>query len=68
MEYQKTINLIDDTPNQPSRFRTKGWIETNHNLWGTNNINNQVKFKTKIMIKNQVYVIIVMRTYLLEEQ
>ena len=25
MEYQKIANLIDDTSNQPSKFRTKNW-------------------------------------------
>ena len=29
MEYQKTINLLDNTPNQLSKFRTKNWIEIN---------------------------------------
>ena len=23
MEYQKILNLLDDTPNQPSKFKTK---------------------------------------------
>ena len=27
MEYQKMINLLDNTLNQPSKFRTKNWIE-----------------------------------------
>ena len=27
MEYQKIANLIDDAPNQPSKFRTKNWVE-----------------------------------------
>ena len=27
MEYQKIANLIDDASNQPSRFRTKNWVE-----------------------------------------
>ena len=27
MEYQKVINLLDDTTNQPSKFRTKDWVE-----------------------------------------
>ena len=27
MEYQKIANLIDDTSNQPSKFRTKTWVE-----------------------------------------
>ena len=27
MEYHKIANLIDDASNQPSRFRTKNWVE-----------------------------------------
>ena len=27
MEYQKIANLLDDTSNQPSKFRTKNWVE-----------------------------------------
>ena len=31
MEYKKkqTINLFDNTPNYPSKFRTKNWVEIN---------------------------------------
>ena len=29
MEYQKISNLLDNTPNQPSKFRTKNWVEIN---------------------------------------
>ena len=29
MEYQKIRNLIDDASNQPSKFRTKNWVEIN---------------------------------------
>ena len=29
MEYQKIADLIDDTSNQPSKFRTKNWVEIN---------------------------------------
>ena len=29
MEYQKMINLLDNRPNQLSKFRTKNWIEIN---------------------------------------
>ena len=35
MEYQKIINLLDNTPNQPSKFRTKNWSEINHDARGT---------------------------------
>ena len=27
MEYQKIVNLIDDTSSQPSKLRTKNWVE-----------------------------------------
>ena len=29
MKYQKIINLLDNTPDQLSRFRIKHWIEIN---------------------------------------
>ena len=29
MEYQKMINLLDDTMNQPSKFRLRNWVEIN---------------------------------------
>ena len=25
MEYQKIINFLDNTPSQPSKFKTKNW-------------------------------------------
>ena len=35
MEYQKIINLLDDTSNQQSKFRTKNWVEINDESTGT---------------------------------
>ena len=29
MECQKIINLLDNTPNQVSKFKTKTWVERN---------------------------------------
>ena len=29
MEYQNIINILDDTMNQPSKFRTRSWVEIN---------------------------------------
>ena len=29
MESQKIINFLDNTPNQPSKFKTKNWVEIN---------------------------------------
>ena len=39
MEYQKIINLLDNTPNQPSKFRTKNWVEVNDEARGAYNTN-----------------------------
>ena len=46
MEYRKIANLLHNTPNQPSKFRTKNWFEINDNSRGTYNTNSQIKFKT----------------------
>ena len=39
MEYQKIRNLLDNTSNQPSKFRTKNWVEINDESRGTYNGN-----------------------------
>ena len=49
MEYQKKANLIDDASNQPSKFRTKNWVEINDESRGTYNVNSQIKFKTTML-------------------
>ena len=49
MEYQKIANLIDDASNQPSKFRTKNWVEINYESRGAYNVNNQIKFKTTML-------------------
>ena len=50
MEYQKIANLIDDdTLNQPSKFRTRNWVEINDELRGAYNVNSQIKFKTTML-------------------
>ena len=49
MEYQKIANLIDDATNQPSKFRTKNWVEINDESRGTYNVNSQIKFKTTML-------------------
>ena len=37
MEYQKIINLLDDTTNRPSKFRTRDWVEINDESRGAYN-------------------------------
>ena len=51
MEYQKIMNLLDNSPNQPSKFRTKNWAEINDDEWGTYNTNTQIRFEA-IMLKS----------------
>ena len=48
MEYQKIINLLDNTPSQPSKFRTKSWVKVNDESRGTYNVNTQIKFNDKV--------------------
>ena len=36
MEYQKIVNLLDDNAsNEPSKFRTRNWVEINDESRGT---------------------------------
>ena len=34
MEYQKIINLLDNTPNQRPAYRTKNWVEKKWRFMG----------------------------------
>ena len=43
------INLLDSTPNQPTKFRTKNWVEINDDAYGMYNIDSQIKFKTSML-------------------
>ena len=49
MEYQKIPNLLDDASNQPSKFKTKNWVEINDTSRGTYNANSEIKFKTTML-------------------
>ena len=48
MEYRKKINLLSNTPNQPSIFRTKNWVEINYGSYGAYSTS-QIKFKTSMI-------------------
>ena len=41
--------MIDDTSNQPSKFRSKDWVEINDESRETYNVNSQIKFKTTML-------------------
>ena len=49
MEYQKLANLLNDKSNQPSKFRTRNWVEINDEARGTYSPNKQIKFKTSML-------------------
>ena len=49
MEYQKIINFLDNTPNQPTKFRTENWVKINDDARGTYNINSKVKLKNSVL-------------------
>ena len=52
MEYQKIINLLDNTQNEPFEFRTRNWVEINDKSEETYNASNQIKFKTSMIRSN----------------
>ena len=51
MEYQKIANLLDSASNQPSKFRTRNWVEINDESRGTYT-SNDIKFKTTMLRSN----------------
>ena len=47
MEYKKIMNLLDNTPNQPIKFRTKTWVEINDDKRGRYSTKLNLKFNFK---------------------
>ena len=41
--------LGDASSNQPSKFKTKNWVEINDESRGTYNVNSRIKFKTTVL-------------------
>ena len=62
MEYQKIANLLENETNQPSKFKTRNWVEIKDESRETYT-SNYIKFKTT-MLKGLIYVIMQMHTYL----
>ena len=54
MEYQKIIDLLDNTPNQSTKFKKKNLVETNDDARGAYNTNSQIKLKTSVL-KSSLY-------------
>ena len=49
MKYQKITNLLDSASNQPSKFRTKNWVEINDDTGKGYSPNKQTRFKTPML-------------------
>ena len=49
MEFQNIANLLNNESNQPSKFRTRNWVEINDEARGTYSLNKQTKFKTAML-------------------
>ena len=41
--------MLDNTPNQPSNFRPKKWVDTKDDLCRTYNTNSRIKYKTSML-------------------
>ena len=48
------VGLDREIPNQPSKFRTKNWVEVKDDSSGTYSTNSQIKFKTSTL-KSSLY-------------
>ena len=62
MECQKIANLLDTTSNQPSKFRTRNWVEINDDIRDAYSSDKQIRFKTAML--SLVYVIMQIHAYL----
>ena len=49
MEYQKIANLLNDESKEPSKFKTKNWVEINDDVRGVYSSNKQSRFKTLML-------------------
>ena len=59
--------MLENTPNQPSKFTTKHRVEVNDESRGTYNVNSQIRFKTSMLRSNlcdysDAYIILVSAT------
>ena len=52
MEYQKIANLLDSAPNQPSKFRTRNWVEINDESKESYKPGSNINFKTTMVRSN----------------
>ena len=55
MKYQKIANLLDNEINQPSKFRTRNWVEMNDDIRGAYSPNKQIRFKRAMLGSSLCY-------------
>ena len=49
MEYKKIANLLDNESNQPSKFRTRNWVQKKNEARGEYSPDKQIRFKTAML-------------------
>ena len=49
MEYKKIITLLENTSDQPSKFRTKNWVEINDESNESYGTGSAIEFKTTML-------------------
>ena len=49
MEYQKIVKQLDNTPDQPSKFRTKKWVKKNDESKESYNTGSNIKIKNTML-------------------
>ena len=54
MEIQRVINLLNNTSNQSSKFKTTNRVEINDESGGTYNVNGEIRFKNT-MLKSSLF-------------
>ena len=54
MDYQKIANFLNDESNNPSKCRTRNWVEINDDITGAYSPNKQIRFKTA-MLRSSLY-------------
>ena len=52
MKYQKIANLLNDESNEPSKFRTKHWVEIDDDVRSAYSPNKQIIFKRSMLRSN----------------
>ena len=73
MKYQKIVNLLDNTPNPPSKFKTKKCVKINDESQGTYNKDNQIKLKSSMLRSSlrdysDIYIYIYIYIYILAKR